>query len=282
MADDRDYLLGTHAEEVARLALQHRVWRPRASDAWRRAGFTIGQTILDVGCGPGYATLDLAEIVGPTGRIIALDRSARFLGTLESERQRRGLDMIQAHEVDLDIDTFPRVEADGAWCRWVLAFVKRPRALLERIGNSLKPGGVLVLHEYFDYSTWRTAPRCAEIEEFVQVVIDSWRADGGEPDIGLDLPGWLAALGFKILALKPIIDIIPASNFIWQWPKAFIQVGLDRLVELGHLSKERALAIARAFDACSAKPHTLMITPAVLEIIAVRNGLESESNFANS
>jgi ubiquinone/menaquinone biosynthesis C-methylase UbiE len=62
---EKDYLLGTHDEEVERLGLQHRVWRPRASDAWRRAGFTTGQTLLDVGCGPGWATLDLAEIVGP-------------------------------------------------------------------------------------------------------------------------------------------------------------------------------------------------------------------------
>ena len=72
---ERDYVLGTHDEEIERLALQHRVWRPRASDAWRRAGFTQGQTILDVGCGPGHATLDLAEIVGQSGRVVALDRS---------------------------------------------------------------------------------------------------------------------------------------------------------------------------------------------------------------
>src|SRR5678816_202122 len=76
---EQDYVLGTHDEELNRLGLQHRVWRPRALDAWRRAGFTIGQTILDVGCGPGYATLDLAEIAGTTGRVVAMDRSARFL-----------------------------------------------------------------------------------------------------------------------------------------------------------------------------------------------------------
>ena len=62
---DRDYVLGTHDEEIARLGLQHRVWRPRALDAWTRAGFTQGQTLLDVGCGPGHASVDLAELVGP-------------------------------------------------------------------------------------------------------------------------------------------------------------------------------------------------------------------------
>src|SRR5262245_48840980 len=63
-----DYVLGTRDDEVARLLLQHRVWRPRALDAWRRAGFTTGDTIIDVGAGPGHASVDLAQIVGPAGR----------------------------------------------------------------------------------------------------------------------------------------------------------------------------------------------------------------------
>ena len=76
MANEKDYVLGTHDEEVARLGLQHRVWRPVASDCWRRAGITIGSRVLDVGSGPGYATIDLAEIVGPTGEVLGVERSA--------------------------------------------------------------------------------------------------------------------------------------------------------------------------------------------------------------
>lgn len=267
---DKDYILGTHDEEISRLALQHRVWMPRALDAWRRAGFTLGQTLLDIGCGPGYASVDLAEIVGSSDQIIAIDRSRRFLDTLEATRLQRGLDNIATLELDLDEANMPAAKADGAWCRWVFAFVKRPRDLLARIGGALKRGGVLVLHEYFDYSTWRFAPRSPELEEFVRVVMESWRADGGEPDIGLDLPGWLAEPGFETKAVNPIIDVVPASNFVWQWPKAFIHVGLNRLVDLGHLTSDRASTIAEAFVSREAAPHTLMITPAVLEIIAVR------------
>jgi SAM-dependent methyltransferase len=270
MNQDKDYVLGTHDDEISRLALQHRVWRPRALDAWRRAGFTAGQTLLDIGCGPGYASVDLAETVGPAGRIVAIDRSRRFLDALEATCLQRGLDNIVTHELDLDEASLPTLGADGAWCRWVFAFVKRPRDLLARIGGALKPGGVLVFHEYFDYSTWRLAPRLPEMEEFVSVVKESWRASGGEPDIGLDLPRWLEELGCEIKTLRPIIDIVPASNFVWQWPKAFLHVGLRRLVDLGHLSSDRALAISQAFAASEAAPHTLMITPAVLEVIAVR------------
>ena len=270
MSQDRDYILGTHDDEISRLALQHQVWRPRALDAWHRAGFTIGQTILDIGCGPGYAAVDLADVVGPTGRVVAIDRSRRFLDVLEGTRRQRGLDHIETRELDLDAADLPAIEADGAWSRWVFAFVKKPRALLARVGGTLKRGGVLVLHEYFHYATWRLAPRSPEIEEFVNTVMTSWRASGGEPDIGLDLPRWLAELGFETKALRPIIDVVPAAHFMWQWPKTFIHGGVRRLVDLGQLSSARAATIAQAFAEAEAAPHSLMITPAVLEIIAIR------------
>ena len=270
MRPDKDYILGTHDEEISRLGLQHRVWRPKVLDAWKRTGFTVGQTILDVGCGPGYASLDLAEIVGPSGKVFAIDRSRRFLDVLEATRKQRGLENVSTFELDLDEAELPNVQADAAWCRWVFAFVRRPRALLKRIASALKPGGVFVAHEYFDYGTWQFAPRSPEHEEFVRVVMESWRATGGEPDIGLSLPGWLNELGFEIKTLNPIIEIFPKTSYWWQWPKSFIDVGLRRMVDLGYLTTDRARAIADAFAAREAHPGTLMITPAVLEIIAVK------------
>jgi ubiquinone/menaquinone biosynthesis C-methylase UbiE len=65
---EKDYVLGTHDEELIRLGLQHRVWRPMVLDCWQRAGITVGKRVLDLGAGPGYAALDLAEIVGPPAK----------------------------------------------------------------------------------------------------------------------------------------------------------------------------------------------------------------------
>jgi SAM-dependent methyltransferase len=252
------------------LALQHRVWRARAHDAWRRAGITVGQTVLDIGCGPGYASLDLAEIVGPDGRVVALDRSRRFLDTLAAAQQARGLTNISAHELDLDEDALPAVRADAAWSRWVFAFVKRPRALAERVAGALKPGGTVIMHEYVDYATWRIVPRNAEFEGFVQAVIRQWRKSGGEPDIGLDLPRWLEELGFDVRTAAPIVDMVTPAAYAWQWPRTFLDVGLRRMVELGELSKDQARKVTEAFATLEREPGARMVLPTVLEIIAVR------------
>ena len=270
MASERDYVLGTHDDEVERLGLQHRVWRPRVLDVWQRAGFTTGQTILDVGSGPGHATLDLAQIVGPSGRVVALERSRRFLDWLEAERRRRGIANVETVELDLVQDDVASYGADGAWSRWFLAFLQDPPVVLAKVHAALRPGASFVLHEYFDYRTWRVSPRSAVLEELVSVIMQSWRDTGGEPDIGLDLPRWLSELGFELRSLEPIVHVVSPSSFVWQWPKSFIATGVARLVELGALTPERAGEIHAAYAASETAPNTLLFTPAVLEIIAVR------------
>jgi SAM-dependent methyltransferase len=270
MDSENDYLLGTHEEELTRLGLQHRVWRPRALDGWRRAGFTVGQTLVDVGCGPGFATLDLAEIVGSSGRIIAIDRSNRFLTALQTAIVSRGFDNISVLELDLNHAELPSLQADGAWCRWVFAFVEKPRDLLQRIGRMLRTDGTLVIHEYCHYSTWRLSPRSALHENFVSVVMETWRKEGGEPDVGLILPVWLKELGFNIISMQPMMDVISKSNFLWQWPRTFVHSGVRRLVNLGSISPEQGEKIMGAFAAAEKDPNTIMMTPAVMEIIATK------------
>src|SRR5437870_1361095 len=88
---EKDYVLGTHDEELLRLGLQHRVWRPVVLDCWQKAGITTGKRVLDLGAGPGYAALDLAEIVGRSGEVVALERSGKFVAAIRESFLRPGL-----------------------------------------------------------------------------------------------------------------------------------------------------------------------------------------------
>lgn len=265
-----DYVLGTEDAEVERLGVQHLVWRPRATDAWRRAGFSTGKHLLDVGCGPGYATVDLAAIVGGAGTITAVDRSPRFLDRLSARARQLGLENITALHLDFDAQPLPKLQADGAWCRWVFAFLANPRQLLAGIARSVRPGATMVIHEYFNYASWRLVPRRPEFEEFVQTVMRSWRASGGEPDIALDLLSWLPQEGFRIEELRPIVDVVGPSNFLWKWPSTFVDVGVSRLADLGYFSAAKAARVKEIFRKAEASPESLVVTPAVLEIIARR------------
>lgn len=263
-----EYVLGTHDEEVERLGLQHRVWQSHVLSAWRRAGVSPGHTALDVGCGPGYGSIDLAKIVGSTGRVVAVDQSRRFLDHLERRASDLGYSAVETFERNLSTDPLPDVAADFAWCRWILAFVRDPRALLARLARALVPGGTVVIHEYYDYASWRTLPACRPLEEFVATVIESWRATSGEPDVGRSIPSWLHELGLELVAVRPHVALAVPGEPMWEWPAAFLRSGLDRLVSLGQMAQPHADRIRASFEATAHLPVVHMCTPSLIEIIA--------------
>ena len=267
MPSDRDYVLGAHQAELERLGLQHAVWRPRALDAWRRAGFTRGKRILDIGAGPGYATFDLADVVGAAGKVIAIERAPNFLAAIRAAKEARGLAHVEIHDVDLaQAPSLPK--ADGAWCRWVFAFLREPEALLARIGAALEPGAPLVIHEYADYATWRCFPGHAVLDRFAEAVKTSWRATGSEPDIAPALAQAMPRHGFRVKSLTPIIDVCRPGDFASNWPLSFIEINTVRMAELGAITAAEAEAMRRAAADWTKAPDALMILPLVLEIIA--------------
>jgi SAM-dependent methyltransferase len=263
---ERDYVLGTHDEEVERLGLQHRVWRPRVLDAFRRAGIVPGASVVDVGAGPGFVSTDLAEIVGPGGKVLALERSRRFLDVLEDRARRLGLRNIEARERDVAESGFGDGTADAGWCRWLLSFVSDPRRTVGHIAAALKPGGRAIFHEYADYGAWRTLPPDPDVERFRDLVVRSWRDSGGEPDVGLRLPAWLAEAGLEIVEMRPLIHVARKGDLLWEWPASFMASGAKRLAELGYVEAEEAERFATALDR---RPEgSWMVTPLVLEVIA--------------
>lgn len=258
---DGDYVLGTRDDEVQRLGIQHGIWRDRVLDALRRAGIGPGQNVIDVGAGPGFVSADLAALVGPSGQVIALERSPHFLETLRG----RGLANVESREQDVS-EPFGVTAADASWCRWVLSFVSDPAATVRHISDALKPGGTAVFHEYLVYGTWRMMPPDPTHERFRSLVEKSWHDSGGEPDVALWLPQWLTDSEMEIVEARVLADIITPADEKWEWPRIFMETGARRLHELGYIQAEEVEAMARLLD--DPPPGAHMLTPLVAEIIA--------------
>ena len=268
MNKERDYVLGTHDEELTRLGLQHRVWRPVVLDCWRKTGITVDSRVLDVGAGPGFATIDLAEIVGPAGQVVALERSNRFVNAAKDAVRARSLTNVKIHELDLMTDNFPEDEFDFSWCRWVLSFVSDPALLIQKLGNAMRKGSISIFHEYGHYETWRFFPRIPSQEKFREHVIATWRESGGEPDSAPDLPALLSANGFVIRSAAPLIFCVRPNDYMWQWPATFIEVYLPHLQEVGRIDQKFADQVRGDLASAEENANALMITPLVLEIVA--------------
>ena len=271
---EREYVLGTHDAEVERLAFQHSVWREEVLRAWQSAGIGAGARVLDIGAGPGFASLDLAELVGDSGRVVAVERSRRFLDLLDGEVRARGLTQVATAELDLMHDPLPHAGAgggfDAAWCRWVACFVPDAALLVRRMAEALRPGGRVVFHEYSEYGTYGLLTRQPAVAGFVAAVFESWRAQGGEPDIARVLPRMLADAGLSITHVRPIARAARPSERLWNWPVGFVRTNVPRLVELGLRDAAWGREVIAAIDAAERDDTSVFITPTVLEIIAVK------------
>jgi len=127
-----------------------------------------------------------------------------------------------------------------------------------------------VLHEYSDYRGWKLAPRSDAFDGFVKAVMASWRDAGGEPDIGRALPGWLTDLGMEVDSLTPLQFAPRPGDDLWRWPTVFIDVGVQRLVDLGRIDAAEAARIQAAYAALAHTPGAFQLTPTVLEVVAAK------------
>jgi SAM-dependent methyltransferase len=272
MKKEGDYILGTNDEELERLGLQHRVWRSVVLNCWQNAGITVGSKVIDIGAGPGYATIDLAGIVGPQGSVTAVERSTRYVAALRARCDQHQVDNVDIHELDLMANELPVTGRDFSWCRWVASFVSDRTLLVRKIAAALRPGGRAIFHEYGHYRTWRLSPRLPLLEEFVELIMQSWRETGGEPDVALELPSLLEKSGFSIRSVTPQIFCVRPGDFMWQWPAAFIQSGPARLQELGKIDQAFVDKLRAGVDEAARNENSFFVTPLVLEIVAEKRG----------
>jgi SAM-dependent methyltransferase len=266
----QEYVLGTSEEELLRLGYQHRVWSRDAFAAWERAGFMPGQTIVDVGCGPGYATMDLAQLVGPSGRVIAVDQAPGFIEHLDHRARALGLRQIETRVCDIERTEVFATGADGAYARWVLCFVGNPETVVAAVGRSLRPGGVFAVQDYYDYTGIQLAPASDVFRRAIEAVDRSWRERGGDPDVGCRLPGMMERCGFEVRAVRPLVRVARPQSSLWEWPARFFRNYLPALVEMGYLSAETRAEFERDWEEHSKDPGAFFATPPMVEVIGVK------------
>lgn len=269
-----EYVLGTDEAEAIRLGLQHRLWSASAFLLWERAGLRTGMRVLDVGCGPGHAALDMADIVGPKGSVVGIDESAVFLTHLHQRSIARRLTNIERLLGDVqDVGSLglPEGQFDFAYARWVLCFVPDPDAVVAGVARLLKPGGRFVIQDYFNYESMTIAPRRASFTRLVQAIAAAWRARGGDPDVVGRVPEMLAHHGVTMTHLAVNDRIARPTDTMWAWPDTFWRTFVPRLEASGFLSAEDRAAFEADWDEASADASNFVHLPPVYDVIGVKS-----------
>jgi SAM-dependent methyltransferase len=236
MGREKEYILTTEPAEIERLRLQHHAWIEQAYALFARAGLCAGQAVLDLGCGPGFTSFELATVVGPRGRVIARDESARFLEGLAAERDRRGLGWIEPSLGRVEDLELPPESLDAAYARWLFCWLAEPEVVLARVARALKPGGAVLLQEYLDWGRMKLLPRSRIFELGVEACMESWRQGGGTIDFGTLVPTLAAACSLEVEHFAPVARIGAVGSLEWRWIGGFFASYLPKLVERGEFS----------------------------------------------
>jgi SAM-dependent methyltransferase len=144
--DGRAYFLGHSDFEIERLAVQNAFYRDTTLAALRRAGLAPGMRVLDIGCGGGDVSLMAAELVGPTGSVLGIDRSSDAVAAASRRVAGAGLTHVRfaATELDAFVTDAP---FDALIGRFVLMYLADPSATLRTLVRHLRPGGIVMFEE---------------------------------------------------------------------------------------------------------------------------------------
>jgi len=270
----REYVLGTNRDELVRLGLQHRLWADRAHAIWRRAGLGPGQACLDVGCGPGYASFDIAQMVGSQGRVLGVDESDPFVEHVNDQARARGLDNVEAFVGDVqklgDLAAVRPGSFDAAYTRWVLCFVADPSAVVAGVADALKPGGRFAIQDYFNYRALTLAPKREVFTTVIEAVARAWNEAGGDIDVMGSMPRLLDEHGLDVVDLRVDQRLARPGESMWNWPSTFWPNFLPVLEERGLISGDTRRDFEQQWASAARDPHTFIVLPPVFEIVAVK------------
>ena len=180
-----------HHESV----LRSHTWRTVAnSGAYLLAELRPGAAVLDVGCGPGTITIDIASRVAP-GEVIGLDASADVVAQAAATAVASGVTNVcfvcgDAYALDFPDDTFDVVHAHQT-----LQHVHDPAAVLREMARVTKPGGVIAARDA-DYGGMIWFPQLPGLTKWIDTYQSVHRSNHSEPDAGRRMRAWAMEAGF--------------------------------------------------------------------------------------
>ena len=193
------YALALSGGEIQRYRFMAQLAREREAHWWDLAGITGDARVLDLGCGPGLVTIELARALGQGGRVVGVDREADAVATARALLDEAGLAHVEVRRAEawstgLDAGAF-----DVVCLRHVLAHntFEEVSRILEHVRSLLRPGGCCYVVES-DLTANRIDPPIPDLVDLTERYIAYLRSLGRNPAAGPMMGSTLAGAGFEL------------------------------------------------------------------------------------
>lgn len=261
----------THGHQEAVL----RAHRWRTAD--NSAGYLLpylgeGCELLDVGCGPGSLTIDLARHTAP-GRVVGVDLSDAVVAEAREAAAAASIANVTFLAGDFrSVGLEPR-SFDVVHAHQVLQHLRDPVGALAAMGDLVRDGGLVAVRDS-DYSGMIWAPASPALDRWLQIYLEVTRRNGADANAGRSLLAWTRAAGFGEITCTSSTWIFATEDTRRWWAGLWAERTVtssfaEQAVAYGVARAEELLEVSAGWREWADDPAAVFIIPHV-EIIARR------------
>ena len=262
-----DYVIRGGEEGKYRLRIISRALWPTTLALLNSAGIKPGMACLDIGCGGGDVTLEMARLVGASGLVLGVDMDKVKMQLAKQEAEREAITNVEFLALGID-DLDYEAEYDLVYARLLLTHLRDPVDALQRMMNAAKPGGRVVVED-MDHSGIFCYPMCPALEQHISLYNQAIRLKGADPEIGPKLPALFHQVGLEDLHFS---HVQPA--FIEGDAKGIHQITLENIapavIAAGLSTEAEVNALFSELDNFVQNPQTIMSFPRIFQVWAYR------------
>ena len=187
----------TEAEELEKSYQLPEIVRQR-QHTLNKLSVKRGEKILDVGCGVGFLSYEIALQTGDYGRVKGIDQNSDMIRHANKRCENlRNTEFSEANANDLP---FPEESFDAACCTQVLLYVKDVAQVISGIKRVLKPAGRIIVVE----TDWRGVVLNSDYDSITRKIFSAWDATVSSPNLPVRLGPLLLNNGFCNIDVEPI------------------------------------------------------------------------------
>jgi len=259
MTEPDQYVLGYRAAEQQRLQRQAQELAHESSWLFDRIGVADGARVVEIGCGPRGCLDLLAARVGPSGRVVGVERSADAVALARQLIADRRLENIEVLERDARSTGLPHGAFDMVTARLVLVNIPHPEQVVAEAVALARPGGWVAFHEA-DYVSHVCDPPSAAWTRLLELLQAYSERNGIDPWVGRKVPRLLRQAGLVEIGVNPIVHVYPPDHGRRGLLLDFAENLSDRIVAEGLIGGRELTELKGALARHLADPDTLVVS----------------------